>query len=288
MPTEADKAVHRPLQLSSPLTEGPDVRALQEAMKGGLRHFKVDWLPLKIDSEFGFQTVHAATFYGWILGASEGTHRKLKKGTMPEAIQEVLRNPEKRGAAYRERADSRIDRLREIRKAHKQGPKAAAAYAKSMIEITEDPAGSNSGPTVTRKGKKGGVTFWEAAFGLGPCFWCLCFACYCVRDIGGAKVGGLMVNAEEVERMAKAHSNGWLEVPKTEAKVGDIALFCFDGTGKPDHGELVVGPFRDGMSNDVGGNTSSEDSGSQTNGGGVFAKRRDLGLLTSVARPLYG
>jgi hypothetical protein len=285
---EAGKAVNRQLTLTTPITKGPDVRALQEAIEGGLKHYKVDWLPLEIDGEFGPQTVHAAALYGWILGIEDGTRRKLtKNGTLPEAIQEILRNPEKRGAPYRERSDERKEQLKELRKAHKQGPQAAVAYAKAMIGVTEDPPESNTGPAVTRKGKKGGISFWEKAFGQGACFWCLCFACYCVRDVGGAKVGGVMINAAEVERMAKARIEGWVEVPKSQAKAGDIALYAFEQPGKPDHGELVVGPLKNGMFNDVGGNTSSDDGGSQSNGGGVFAKLRDPDLLTCVARPLY-
>jgi hypothetical protein len=282
----SEKAVHRPLTLATPFAKGPDVRALQEAIKGGLNHYKVDWMPLEVDGEFGPQTANAAAFYGWILGTTEAARGKLnKKGELAEPIQEILRNPEKRGADYRDRAAARKDKLKEMRKAHKQGPKAAVAYAKAMIGVTE--TSENSGPDVTRKGKKGGISFWEKAFGLGSCYWCLCFACYCVRDVGGAKVGGLMVNAAEVERMAKAHSEGWLAVPKEQAKAGDIALYCFDGSGTPDHGELVVGPLKSGMFNDVGGNTSSDDAGVQNNGGGVFAKLRDPDLLTCIARPLY-
>ena len=91
MPVVPVKAINRPLFLSTPLTKGPDVRALQEAIKDGLKHYKVDWLPLKVDGEFGPQTVHAAAFYGWILGISDATRSKLRKnGALPEAIQEVL------------------------------------------------------------------------------------------------------------------------------------------------------------------------------------------------------
>lgn len=290
MPTKTKTAhtvVHRPLHLTSPLAHGADVRALQEAVKKGLAHYKVTWLPLSIDGKLGRQTIHAATFYAWILGVPKSTRRRLKGGSIPEAIQMVLRNPEKRGRAFRIRERARKERLRQIRKNQHEGPKATCTYAKSMVGVTENPAGSNTGPTVVRDGKPGGVSFWERAWGLGACYWCLCFACYCVRNIGAAKISGVCVNAAEVERMAKAHTNGWVAVPADEARAGDISLWCFDGTGVPDHGELVVGPFHDGLSNDVGGNTSSDDSGSQSNGGGVFAKARPLSQLTCVARPLY-
>lgn len=283
-----DKAVHRKLGLSTPLAKGSDVLALQKAIKGGLKHYRVDWLPLATDGEYGPQTVHAAAFYGWILGMTEASRRKLRKeGMLAEPIQEVLRNPEKRGDDYRERADSRKGRLAEIRKAHKAGPKAAAAYAKSMIGVIEEPSGTNSGKDVVRKGKRGGVSFWEDAFKMGVGPWCLAFASYCVRDIGGAKVSGNCCHAGEIERMARARTNGWVAVPASEAKVGDIALYQFEGSDEPDHGELVVGPLKNGMFNDVGGNTSSDSNGSQNNGEGVYAKLREPGLLTCIARPLY-
>lgn len=291
MPAAPGRAVHRTLFLSTPITEGPDVKALQEALKGGLKHYKVDWLPLKVDGEFGPQTIHAAAFYGWILGIPEETRRKLrKKGILPEAIQEILRNPEKRGDAYSARAEMRKDQLKEMRKAHKQGPKAAVAYAKSMIGVIEKPpeTNSNQGPDLTRKGKKGGIDFWQATFEQAHTLWCLCFASYCVRDIGGAKVTGCLIQAAEIERNARAHRDGWVAVPMGEAKAGDIALYRFAvGPGEPNHGELVVGPLKDGKFNDVGGNTSNDADGSQTNGGGVFAKLRDPSLLTCIARPLY-
>lgn len=284
-----EKAVNRKLGLSTPYMKGADVLALQKAIKGGLNHHKVDWLPIATDGEYGPQTIHAAAFYGWILGITEATRRKLRKdGVLAEPIQEVLRNPEKRGEDYRKRAEERKGRLKEIRKAHKGGPKAAVAYAKSMINVTEDEGSENAGKDVVRKGKKGGVTFWEKAFGQGATLWCLCFASYCVRDIGGAKVGGMRINAAEIERMAKAHIEGWVAVPTSEVKPGDIMLYCFDGSGVPNHGELNVGPLKEGMYNDVGGNTTPPGGdGPQNNGGGVYAKLRDPSLLTCVARPLY-
>lgn len=283
-----EKAVSRPLALTTPFMKGADVLALQAAVKGGLNHYKVDWLPLEADGEFGPQTVHAAAFYGWILGMTEASRRKLRKnGSLAEPLQEVLRNPEKRGEDYRKRSEERKAQLKEMRKAHKQGPQAAVAYAKSMIGVTEDSGVENVGADVTRKGKKGGVTFWEAAWGLKACYWCLCFASYCVRDIGGAQVSGNCCHAGEIERMARARTNGWVAVPPAEAKPGDIALYNFEGSSEPDHGELVVGPLKNGMFNDVGGNTSPDSGGSQNNGGGVYAKLRDPSMLTCIARPLY-
>lgn len=276
---------HRSLHLSTPLADGPDVRALQESLQAALADHKIDWLPLSVDGRLGTQTLHAARFFSWVIGLGKRHRKLLKKGTISESTQRLLRNPEQRSNAERLRAKRRQGKLEKIRKRQSEGPAAAVAYARSFVGTTESPYGSNSGPSHTNsKGQRGGVTFWEAYWGLGPCYWCLCFASYCAKAIGGAKISGNCCYSVEIERMARAHEGGWVAVPQREARPGDIALFCFDGSGVSDHGELVA---EHGVREDIGGNTSSDDSGSQSNGGGVFSKRRDLSQLTCVARPLY-
>lgn len=285
-PKVSERAVHRPLHLSTPLASGPDVRALQESVKAGLAHYKVDWLPVKIDGYLGKQTLHAARFYAWIIGLGTGHRDPLRKGVLTKATQRLLRNPEDRTRAERFREERRRKKLRKIRKAQTEGPAAAIAYARSFIGTTESPAGSNSGPTKKNdKGQPGGVTFWENYWGLGPCYWCLCFASYCVKAIGGAKIAGNCTYSVAIEGYARNHENGWIQVPLSEARPGDISIWKFDGPEAPsDHGELVVEAE---VREDIGGNTSSDNSGSQSNGGGVFPKQRDLSQLSMVCRPLY-
>jgi hypothetical protein len=278
--------VDRPLRLTTPLTDGDDVRALQSALFLAMRHHEIDWLPLHIEGEFGPQTLHAARFLSWVLGLG-GRHRKqIKKGNLTKATQRLLRNPEQRSRLERLREKRRQPRLKKIRKAQSEGPAAAVAYARSFIATTEAPAGSNTGPTVRNvKGQPGGVSFWEAYWGLGACYWCLCFASYCAKAIGGARIAGNCTYSVAIEGYARNHENGWVQVAISSARPGDIAIYKFDGPSSPsDHGELVV---ENGVAEDVGGNTSSDDSGSQSNGGGVFAKHRDLSQCSMVARPLY-
>lgn len=291
--SHARRPVHRSLHLAStPPMSGPDVKALQDALEATMKHHRIDWLPLKVDGELGPQTLHVARFLSWVIGLGNGHRSKIKQGTIPMATQRLLRDPRKRSKREKQRQERRQPKLKKIRAAQDSGPKAAVAYARDWVGITESPAGSNSGPTSTRNGKPGGITFWESYWGLGACFWCLVFASYCVRAIGKAKIPGreaavVCVNAAEMERSARAHVNGFVAVPISEAREGDISLWCFDGSGVPDHGELVIGPFH-GRSNDIGGNTSDGASGSQSNGGGVFLRPdRDLSLCTCIARPLY-
>lgn len=288
----AQKAVHRSLHLTTPLMRGEDVEQLQAVMRAFMQDHKIDWLPITVDGQFGPQTMHAARFLTWVLGLGKGHRIPIqKRNTLAEATQRLLRDPAKRSRVERSRQKKRSKRLAEIRRKQTEGPAAAVAYARSFIGTTESPAGSNSGPTHTNaKGQKGGVTFWEAYWGLGPCFWCLCFASYCAKEIGGAKISGNCVFSVAIEEMARNHSNGWVQVPVAAAKPGDISIWKFDGPNSPsDHGELVV---EDGVREDVGGNTSPDSGGSQSNGGGVFAKQvpaptRSLSQLSMVVRPLY-
>lgn len=289
----APKEVHRSLHLSTPMMKGADVKALQVAIAADFKHRKIDWLPIARDRALGLQTRHAAKFDAWALGLATKRINRIKDGTIDEATQRLLRDPSKRSRLDRIRERRRKGRLAKIRKAQTEGPAAAVAYARSFVGTTESPAGSNTGPTHTNaKGQKGGVSFWEAYWGLGACFWCLCFASYCAKAIGGAKIAGNCTFSVAIEGYARNHENGWVQVPVAQAKPGDISIWKFDGPNAPsDHGELIVAVSR-GPKEDVGGNTSSE-GGSQSNGGGVFAKTigsgtRPLSDLSMVVRPLYG
>ncbi len=294
MPTKT--AVHRPLHLATPLTKGPDVRALQKALKDGLHHYKIDWLPVTVDGELGPQTVHAARFYTWVLGLGTGHRRPIqKRHTISEATQRLIRVPRSRSALERNRAKRRQPRLSKIRKSQSEGPAAAVAGARACIGITESPAGSNTGPdrTIVVMGKKVvvGVSAFERAWGLGACYWCLCFACFWVKWAGG-KISGNCAYSVAIEGYARNHENGWVQVPVSEARPGDISIWKFEGPNAlSDHGELIV-EVHNGPTEDVGGNTGADSGGSQSNGGGVFAKQvpgdsRDLSMLSMVCRPLY-
>jgi hypothetical protein len=289
-------AVRRPLHLTSPLAKGPDVRALQSAVKKGLAHYKVDWLPVTIDGDFGPQTLHAARFLSWVIGLG-GRHREaIKKGNLTEATQRLLRNPEKRSTIERARAKRRQPKLTKIRNAQAKGPAAAVAGARACIGITENPAGSNSGPdrTITVLGRKVvvGVSAFERAWGLGPCYWCLCFACFWVKWAGG-RISGNCAYSVAIEGYARNHENGFIQVPLSDIRIGDLTIWKFAGpSALSDHGELVTAVHKGGSFEDTGGNTGSDSSGSQSNGGGVFAKdvpgdSRSLAQLSMVVRPLY-
>ena len=73
-------------------------------------------------------------------------------------------------------------------------------------------------------------------------------------------------------------------VPIGQAQAGDIAFFQFDTDAEPDHVGIVI--KNDGKNLVcIEGNTSSNKKGSQSNGGGVYRKKRSYALVIAVARP---
>ncbi len=75
-------------------------------------------------------------------------------------------------------------------------------------------------------------------------------------------------------------------VPVGQAKAGDIAFFQFDTDAEPDHvGIIKYNNTALKYLQVIEGNTSADKSGSQSNGDGVYLKRRSYSLVMAVARP---
>lgn len=87
---------------------------------------------------------------------------------------------------------------------------------------------------------------------------------------------------EHLKYLAK---NGQL-VPIGEAKDGDLVFFQFDDDAMPDHiGILKINNPAKKFAWIYEGNTSSGVRGSQSNGDGFYARKRDYSLIMAVARP---
>lgn len=73
--------------------------------------------------------------------------------------------------------------------------------------------------------------------------------------------------------------------PKTDpGQIGDFSFWSFGGE-RIDHVEAVKKPGTKLL--DIGGNTASDNSGDQTNGGGVFERLRTRGKLVGFGRPAW-
>lgn len=73
-------------------------------------------------------------------------------------------------------------------------------------------------------------------------------------------------------------------VPIGQAQPGDIVFFQFDEDAQPDHVGIVV-KNKGKHLYCIEGNTSPTRKGSQSNGGGVYRKKRPYSVVMAVARP---
>ena len=75
-------------------------------------------------------------------------------------------------------------------------------------------------------------------------------------------------------------------VPIGQAQPGDLVFYQFDTDAQPDHVGIVKSHNKKLKYLQVyEGNTSSGKTGSQSNGGGYYLKKRNYGTIMAVARP---
>ena len=146
--------------------------------------------------------------------------------------------------------------------------------AKAEIGYTEE-GGSND----TKYGK------W---YGLNNNPWCAMFVSWCFDQAGQAK----KIAAQNAKGFASCAAGlKWFTsknklIPVGKAQAGDIVFFQFDADAEPDHVGIVK------WNNTtlkylqvIEGNTSSGTKGSQSNGDGVYLRKRSYSLVMGVARP---
>ena len=144
--------------------------------------------------------------------------------------------------------------------------------AKAEIGYTEK--GSND----TKYGK------W---YGLNNNPWCAMFVSWCFDQVGEVK----KVAAQNAKGFASCAAGlKWFTDknkirPVGQAQAGDIVIFQFDADSEPDH--VGICASNDGKKNLTvyEGNTSGDNKGSQSNGDGVYLKKRAYSLVMGVARP---
>lgn len=145
------------------------------------------------------------------------------------------------------------------------GLRAARVAEKEVAAKVHEVGGNNRGPAVRE---------FLKATGLGEGYaWCCAFAVWCFLQAGAttiAHTAGVWVMWDWARR------NGYLV---SRPFRGDIVLYDFYGHGIQDHAGIVakvlsirlVGRW---YIKTIEGNTSSDDKGSQSEGDGVFVKRR--------------
>ena len=129
-------------------------------------------------------------------------------------------------------------------------------------------------------------TMYGKWFGANNQPWCAMFVSWCFDQVGQVK----KIAAQTKKGFASCDAGlKWFTknnklVTVGQAQAGDIVFFQFDSDAQPDHVGIVA-------SNDgknlfcYEGNTSSGGKGSQSNGDGVYLRKRPYSLVMGVARP---
>lgn len=150
------------------------------------------------------------------------------------------------------------------------------AEARKYIGVKESPANSNN------------VIFNTHFYGRnvnGAAYpWCCAFVWDVFRMVGASKqfCGGLKTAyCPAVESYAAAHGR---KIDFSEAKAGDIVLFCFSKKNVAEHIGIVEKWNADGTINCIEGNTSVT---SNDNGGSVMRRTRSRSVVRSIYRPEY-
>ena len=125
-------------------------------------------------------------------------------------------------------------------------------------------------------------------YGLNEQPWCAMFVSWVYAQIGESK----KIAASSRKGFASCSAGlSWFAkrnklVPVGEAQEGDIVFFQFDTDAEPDHVGLVMKNHKKRkILVCVEGNTSPDKKGSQSNGGGVYEKKRSYATVMAVARP---
>ena len=131
-------------------------------------------------------------------------------------------------------------------------------------------------------------TKYGAWYGINKQPWCAIFVSYIYNKAGLVD----KVAAETKKGFASCNAGlNWFAkqgkiIPVGQANEGDIVFFQFDNDAQPDHVGIVAKNMKRLKAlKTIEGNTSPNNKGSQSNGGGVYAKKRSYATVMAVVRP---
>jgi hypothetical protein len=129
-------------------------------------------------------------------------------------------------------------------------------------------------------------TMYGKWYGLNGQPWCAMFVSWVFNQAGEGK----RVAASGDKGFASCDAGlRWFTrknklVPIGQAQASDLVFFQFDNDAQPDHVGIVVKNTGKQLIC-IEGNTSPDNKGSQSNGGGVYRKKRPYSVVMAVARP---
>lgn len=132
-------------------------------------------------------------------------------------------------------------------------------------------------------------TIFGEWYGMNAVPWCAIFVSWAYHEAGLGK----FVNASGKKGFASCDAGlKWFAkkgklVPIAQAQPGDLVFFQFDDDAQPDHvGIVEKNNTKLHRLVTIEGNTSSNSINSQSNGGGVYRKKRSYATVMAVARPV--
>ena len=150
----------------------------------------------------------------------------------------------------------------------------------SIVDIAKQEIGyEETGNNNTKYGK------W---FGLNNQPWCAIFVSWCYDQAGLVKSVAAQTKKgfSSCDAGLKWFSKQGKIVPIGDAQEGDIVFFQFDTDAEPDHVGIVAKNMKRIQAlRTIEGNTSPSNKGSQSNGGGVYEKKRSYATVMAVIRP---
>lgn len=145
------------------------------------------------------------------------------------------------------------------------------ATASKVVSIAAGQVGYKEGKNNSNK--------FGAAYGMNNVSWCMEFIWWCMKQAGMDFYKTASCTACYKHYASRA-------VSKNSLRKGDIVFFDWDHSGDCDHVGIVeyVGSSR---ITTIEGNTSSGNSGSQSNGDGVYRRYRTYSQIAKAIRPAY-
>lgn len=150
------------------------------------------------------------------------------------------------------------------------------AAARSDIGYTESPPNSNRTKFAAEAGHANGH------------FWCATFTTAILKRCAVPIPPGAGTASTRANLAAWKKAGRWVQ--PGDVRPGDVLLYHLtnrNGAGQPDHTGICVEAPSGGRVVAIEGNTSSDDHGSQDNGGGVYMRTRGLGAVMGAGRPAY-
>ena len=128
---------------------------------------------------------------------------------------------------------------------------------------------------------KGNANKYSTMMGRPPESWCADFI-----DAGFKSCNALNLITNSASCTAMYRGMRDREVSKNSLRAGDIVFFDWDKSGDCDHVGIVEAAGASQVTT-IEGNTSSGNSGSQSNGDGVYRRYRTYGQIAHAVRPKY-